>query len=120
MKIEESLSVEERKLSEYLQEYLFSRNPNRIKPGTKLLKYLGGLETRPNIWKEIISSIQNILDGKQIDNPGWKKIQNNNYEYHVRGQYKVVYSWEMENKQKVLLLKAIGHSSKVMPVMNKL
>ena len=120
MVILESLSAQQKQLFKYLQTHLLDKNKERIKTKNNFLSYVGGLETKPNVWPEIASSLQSILDGKQIDNPGWKKIQNNNYEYHVRGQYKVVYSWLTENNQKILILKAIGHSATIMPIMNKL
>jgi len=107
--------IEKKKFETYLDTFLFSEYPSIQRTNT-YLNYMGDLGNKKNIWPDIVSSIKAIANGEQISNPGWKKIINN-YEYHVRGAYKVVYS---KNKNGMITLKAIGHSANVMPVMNSL
>jgi hypothetical protein len=112
-------NVEKKRVDDYLTKFLFIKNPN-ILHTNHYLNYLGDLSEKKSIWPEIISSLEALARGEKISNPGWKKILNDNYEYHVRGAYKIVYSWIIVDKRKVLLLKAIGHSALIMPIMNNL
>lgn len=109
-------NIEKKKFEAYLGTFLFSEYPE-IQRANTYLNYMGDLGQKKNIWPDIVSALKKLANGEKIENPGWKKINNENFEFHVRGAYKVVYS---KTKKGNILLKAIGHSANVMPVMNAL
>ena len=113
-------SKQAKELNNYFQKELFTPNNGKIVHTSSYLNWTGDLVNNKKIWPLFVSSLTSIANGQKTDLPGWKKIQNNNFEYHIRGAYKVIYSWEGTKDNKKLLVKALGHSSHIMPVMNSI